>query len=356
MKSLILAVDDIRTIVKKVGRNALMDELISRMTTAFDNYSPERIKIPMRDGFQYTKPVLGLLEWMPIMEVGRKSTIKMVGYHPHNPTQQNLPTIISTISAFDAVTGHLIGLADATFTTALRTGAASALASRLMAKTDSKTLGLIGCGAQAVTQLQALSRVFDFERVLLHDSNFSVVQSFQERASFLGIDCHATQLDELVKQSDIICTATSVDIGKGPVFDAVDHKPWLHVNAVGADFPGKVEVPQDFLKKSYVSPDYRLQAIKEGECQQLDEEEIGKDLVEILQQPDEYAHLKEQSTVFDSTGWALEDQVALELLIDFANEFGLGTEMDLESIAEDPHNPYSFVGESETVNSVQKAR
>lgn len=355
MKSIILAVDDIRAIVKRVGRNALMDELILRMTRAFEDYSTEKIKIPMRDGFQYTHPVLGLLEWMPIMEIGQKSTIKIVGYHPHNPNRHQLPTIISTISAFDASTGHLIGLADATFTTALRTGAASALASRLMAKPDSKTLGLIGCGAQAVTQLHALSRIFDFDRVLLHDSDFSVVQSFKERAAFIGIETQPTQLDELVKQSDIVCTATSVEIGEGPVFDAKEYNPWLHVNAVGADFPGKVEVPEDFLKASYVSPDYREQAIKEGECQQLEDAEIGAELVEILQNPDEFKHLKDQPTVFDSTGWALEDQVALEMLLDMAKDFGLGTELDLESISDDPHNPYSFVGDEESVSKNQKA-
>ena len=82
------------------------------------------IKIPARSGFNYNVPQLGLIEWMPLYQVGSKVTIKIVGYHPKNPKIFGLPTILSSISQYDTITGHLLGLADGVLLTALRTGAA----------------------------------------------------------------------------------------------------------------------------------------------------------------------------------------------------------------------------------------
>ena len=81
----------------------------------------------------------------------------------------SLPTIIATIGAYDAVTGHMLALTDGTFATALRTGAASGVASRVLARPESSVLGLIGCGAQAITQLHGMLRSFDIRQVLYHD-------------------------------------------------------------------------------------------------------------------------------------------------------------------------------------------
>jgi ornithine cyclodeaminase/alanine dehydrogenase-like protein (mu-crystallin family) len=301
--------------------------------------------IPPRTGFSYTHPQVGLIEWMPVMKAGREVTIKVVGYHPCNPPLQGLPTIISTVSAYDTATGHLIGITDGAFITALRTGAMSAVASRLLASPHSQTVGIIGCGAQAVTQLHALSRVFDLEKVLVYDIDPSVGKSYLTRTAFMNLDIEVVPgraLDHLVKTADILCTCTSVEIGKGPVFEDVGMKPWLHINAIGSDFPGKFEVPLSVLKRSFVCPDFIDQAVKEGECQKLSLGEIGPSLVEVIQSPEGYSAAQESSTVFDSTGWALEDQVALEMLLDYARGLGVGDLVDLENIPGDPKNPYQF--------------
>ena len=174
------------------------------------------------------------------MKTGGNATIKIVGYHPANPESRNLPTILSTISVYDTNSGHLIGLADGTFLTALRIGAASAIASRLMAAPQMETVGLIGCGAQALAQLHALSRVLEIKEVLVYDKDASVSQSFAKRASFMDAECfeiEVCELQRLVKSSDVICTSTTVGIGEGPVFENIETKPWTHINAVGSDFP-----------------------------------------------------------------------------------------------------------------------
>ncbi len=160
----IIARDHIATIVDAVGLDQLMDEMIASLTSAISGYDATRTHVRARDGFHYNEPDVGLLEWMPVMHTAQSTTIKVVGYHPSNPAQRSLPTILSTISVFDTATGHLTGLADGTFLTALRTGAASAVASRVLARPSSSVLGLIGCGAQSITQLHAILRVLPSSR------------------------------------------------------------------------------------------------------------------------------------------------------------------------------------------------
>ncbi len=350
MKTLILTSSDIRQIVQYVGVDRLMDEMIARLQTALEEYDPQQTIIPVRSGFSYTEPKQGLVEWMPVMQTGSQVAIKVVGYHPENPRCHRLPTIISTISAYDPLTGHLTALSDATFITALRTGAASAVASTCLASSQSHVLGLIGAGAQAVTQLHALSRVFPIQRVLVFDIRPDVTLNFIERAGFMGLELDPVEpgeLDRLVSSADIICTCTSVGVGAGPVFQDAGLKPWVHINAVGADFPGKFEVPYSVLQKSAVCPDFRDQAVVEGECQQLQEnhqaEDIGPELVELVRNRPAYAGLRDSMTVFDSTGWALEDQTALGLMLDYAQELGIGNQLEIEQLPLDPQDPYELV-------------
>lgn len=347
MKTVILASSDIRKIVQAVGVDRLMDELISRLWAAFETYDPIETVIPVRSGFSYTEPYPGLVEWMPVMKRGKQVAIKIVGYHPENPQRHKLPTIVSTISAYDPLTGHLLALSDATFITALRTGAASAVASTCLASSQSATVGLIGAGAQAVTQLHALSRVFPLRKVLAYDVDSDVTRSFIERTAFMGLyvePVNPGELHHMVRTADILCTCTSVEVGAGPVFEDGGLKPWVHINAVGADFPGKFEIPYSVLQKSAVCPDFRAQAVMEGECQQLEAnnraEEIGPELPELVKNRTVYAGLLEDMTVFDSTGWALEDQVALGMMLDYAYEMGIGEQLVIEQLPIDPQDPY----------------
>lgn len=347
-KTLILSSSDIQEILQHFGVDWIMMMLVERLSTAINNYNPKKLSIPIRSGFNYEKPEPGLIEWMPLYnqsDQGGKVSIKVVGYHPSNPSKFNLPTIVSTISEYDTNTGHLCALIDGVLATAIRTGAASALASKFMAKPTSSVLGLIGCGTQSVTQLHAISLLFKIERVLFYDIDPNASASFEKRCSALNLDIDfvSTSIDEIVKNSDILCTATSIDIGAGPLFSNIETKPHLHINAVGSDFPGKIEIPLELLQKCFVCPDFIEQAMVEGECQQLEQKDIGAGLVEVVQNRDKYAYLQNERTVFDSTGWALEDKVVLDLFLDCASELGLGLELEIEHRPSDTKNPYDFI-------------
>lgn len=344
-KTLVLPQNDIHDIVRHFGVDAIMDDLIERLTVAIRELDTNQTVIPIRSGFNYHNPYPGLVEWMPLYDKGQQVVIKLVGYHPQNPHKFSLPTILSTISTYDTHTGHLKSLMDGVLLTSLRTGAASAISTKYLAHADSKILGLIGCGAQSVTQLHAISRVFDLEKVLIYDIDGDAVASFEDRSAALGlnIQVQSCSIEQIVGESDIVCTATSIDVGDGPLFENLPTKPHLHINAVGADFPGKVEVALDFLNNSFVCPDFKAQAIIEGECQRLEDSAIGAELPEVLKNYDNYAHIRNERSVFDSTGWSLEDAVVSALFVDYARQLGLGKEMEIEAIGGDAKSPYDFV-------------
>lgn len=341
-------------IVQAVGIDQTMDELIDKMYQAFLEFDATNNIVQARKGFNYMNPYEGLIEWMPIRNKQQQRVLlKVVGYHPNNPMGFQLPTIVSTISKYNTNTGHLEALIDGALPTSLRTGAASAIASKLFGHAESKVLGLIGCGAQSVTQLHALSRVFKFEEVLYYDSNQIVVDSFQDRTQALDLDISfkPATIENIVEAADILCTATSIAVNEGPLFQDLQYKDWLHINAVGSDFPGKIELPLELLKKSYVSPDFLEQAIIEGECQQLKANQIGDDIISCLKKANHFEHLKHNTTVFDSTGMALEDEIVTDFFINHAKRLGIGQEVDIENINSDIYNPYSFLVNSKTAYS-----
>lgn len=355
-KTLVLPASDIEYIVRKVGLDEIMDKLIANMAKAFIDFDPKKTIIPIRSGFNYTEPETGLVEWMPLYHKGEQIVVKMVGYHPDNPKKYNLPTILSNITNYDTKTGHLKSIVDGVFLTALRTGAASAIASKSLAHPNSKTLGLIGCGAQSVTQLHALSRIFDLKEVLYFDTDFESNESFIERVSMLNLDVTFTamEIEDICEKSDILCTATSIEVGEGPLFHNDNTKDHLHINAVGSDFPGKIELPLSLLKNSFVCPDFIEQAMKEGECQQLERTDIGADIFECMQQAQKYDNLKKIRTVFDSTGLPLEDSVTLDLFLEYAVEMNLGLEVELENIPNDVKNPYEFMKAKHPIKTSSK--
>jgi L-lysine cyclodeaminase len=342
----VLGIDAIAAIIADVGIDGFLDELIERLETVLRGYDPALIPTVDRGGFHYTEPALGLIEWMPAMTAGRWVSMKMVGYHPTNPTRRGIPTVQATISLHDTTTGELVALTEGTTLTALRTGAASAVASKVLAVPELEVVGVVGCGAQAVTQLHALSRVRAFDRVLAFDINPEVSSSLERRLPIdtVRVDVVAAdQLATLMAVSDVIVTCTSVEPGAGPVLPEAEPRPWLHINAVGADFPGKTEIPRRLLDTALVCPDRVSQCLVEGECQVLAASSLGPDLVRLVKEADRYAAHRDSLTVFDSTGWALEDLVVAEMAFEHADRLGVGSAIDLNATPRDPYDPYQIV-------------
>ncbi|HXM58137.1 MAG TPA: ornithine cyclodeaminase family protein [Candidatus Dormibacteraeota bacterium] len=345
-ETVVLTADDVARIVSEVGLDRFMDRMIETLGAALaspvaaDSLIPRR-GIPLRG----TPP--GVIEWMPHLQAD-VVTMKLVSYSPGNHRRAGAPTILGTISLYDRTTGHLEVLADAGLLTSVRTGAVSAIATSLLADPGCRCAGLVGAGAQAVTQLHALSRVLDLEAAIVYDVDRTAAESLAERAHFVDLDVRvASHPCEIEAQCDVICTATSSPPGAPPVLDGCSLRPGAHLNAVGSDQAGKTELPLAILRDAVVCPDFLDQAISEGECQQLQTADIGPDLMQLCADPERARQLRQRLTVFDSTGFALEDHVALSLVRGFAEELGVGTRMRLEHWPKDHRNPYELNGPTE---------
>lgn len=358
MNTRVLTASDVHRVIRRHGAHAFMDDLIALLDRALREFHPSHLEVPARSGFEYLRPNHGLVEWMPVLRQGDCVLLKTVGYHPANPSRHALPSVLSILCRFDVATGHLTAMTDGTLLTAIRTGAASAIASRVLAPRNTRCLGLIGCGTQAVTQWHALSRILPLEEILVFDISAPAAASFRARIEPLhasGAPVRVAPIDEILARADVLCTATSVAPGAGPVLPDLDVRDGLHINAVGSDFPGKIEVPLRLLKRSLVCPDFLPQALREGECQQLAANEVGPDLVRLAQEPAAFEPWRARTTVFDSTGWALEDLVAMDLLLERAEAFGLGREIEIECHPPDPRHPYGFLEEPAALSLAAQA-
>ena len=211
---------------------------------------------------------------------------------------------------------------------------------------------MIGCGAQAITQLHALGRCFSLERVLLFDPDRSTAAGLPERMARVGLDRLDYEIVDTAQQAataaDILCTCTLVEPGQGPVFQDADLQPWAHINAVGSDLRGKTELPLSLLERSFVCADFIEQCLEEGDCQQLREDQISASLPELVEEPSRGHAAREGLTVFDSTGWSLADHVTAGIVILEAQRLGLGSQIAIEAASfHDPKNPYEFLDEDE---------
>jgi alanine dehydrogenase len=343
MQTKILCQRDIKRILSVVGRDVMMDRLISELQRGFARLGRgETDEPPPRTGFARRGDVPGVIEFMPHRAAGVGVTMKTVSYSPQNFERFRLPTIVGTLSRLDDDSGSLVALADAGIITAMRTGAVAAVATGLLARPRSTTLGLIGAGAQAVTQAHGLSRVLRLERILVSDIEPEHAKSFADRVGFLRLPVEVADAATVTAAADVLCTVTSVPVGGGPVMPAGPRPGHLHVNAIGADEQGKTELPRALLDDAFICVDHPGQARAEGEFQQLPDRELGPSLAELCSAPGTAAAHRESLSVFDSTGSAFADHIAFDVLLGFAEELGLGRKMAIESTPEDVLDPYSL--------------
>ncbi|OBK07798.1 hypothetical protein A5746_12580 [Mycolicibacterium conceptionense] len=347
MDALMLSYSDTRRLVDMVGMDVMMRTCIARLRCGLSEMARENWRgCPPRNGFVHDHNVGGgVIENMPYLEVNRGMTLKTISYKPNNNANHRLPTVVGAICRYSDSSGELIAICDATVPTAIRTGAASAVASSILARPDSRTAAIVGAGLQAVTQIHALSVAFTLDRIQVYDIDRRCAESLKDRCNFTSAQFEVfDDPHEVVKGADILVTATSVRPGAGPVVRDERLASHLHINSIGSDEPGKTELPLSVLNRAYICVDHMEQALSEGECQVLERDEIDvtlQDLVGISGSIGGPLPQVEDLTVFDSTGFAFEDHVALDVFLDFAAEAGIG---DKFSILDGPvglHSPYA---------------
>lgn len=284
---------------------------------------------------------LGVIELMPTSD-GETYAFKYVNGHPSNPAGG-----LQTVTAFgvlaDVRTGYPTFVAEMTVLTALRTAATSAMAAKALARPDSHTMAMIGTGTQAEFQALAFRRALGIDRLRIFDADPAAMEKFVRNAAPLGFEVVvASSTAEAVAGADVITTCTA-DKANAIVLADDWVEPGTHVNAIGGDCPGKTELDPAILHRAGVFVEFAEQTRVEGEIQRLGHDFPVVELWEVLTGAEPGRTSREQVTVFDSVGFAIEDFSVLRYVRDAVSGTSYYDELDLVAAPADPKDLYAVV-------------
>ena len=260
--------------------------------------------------------------------------VKIVNAHPRNPKEHGLPTVMAIIVLLDPKTGAPLTIMDGTWITNVRTGAGGAVAAKYLARKDSRVVAMVGAGVQAKTQLLALNEVLKIEEIRVNDLSVNKAEKCaKEMGKKLGLDAKAIkETRKAVEGSDVVVTTTP---SRKPILMNKWISEGTHINAIGADATGKQELDPEILLRAKVVVDDVEQAIHGGEINVplskgvIARGDIYADLGEVITGKKPGRTSRDEITVFDSTGLAVQDIATDWVVYKKAKEMGKGREVEL---------------------------
>ncbi|HXV87404.1 MAG TPA: hypothetical protein VD793_11915 [Gemmatimonadales bacterium] len=288
---------------------------IDAMRQAFALLAQGRVDLPVRT--QVSLPGgAGSFLVMPVRaDTAYGLGAKLVTVLPGN-SAAGRPVVQAVVVLLDQVTGELVALLEGTSLTAIRTGAASGLATDLLARKDARRLTIIGSGVQARTQLEGVCAVRDIERVTIWSRTREHARQFAADVRAVGVVPEvevAGTVAAAVEDADVMCLATSA---LRPVLAAWDVPEGVHVNAIGSFRPDMQEFEPALLQRARVVVDQKeaalaeagevIEAVRGGLVNQADLLELGQVLAGQVTGRESAA----QITVFKSVGLAVQDLAA----------------------------------------------
>jgi ornithine cyclodeaminase/alanine dehydrogenase-like protein (mu-crystallin family) len=301
---------------------------IDAMREALASLARGEMSMPLRTVFAPNGA--SLIGLMPSHRGGEAPlySLKTVCVFPDNP-KRGLDAHQGTVTLFDGETGETRALLNASAVTAIRTAAVSAVATRLLAREDVGTLGILGAGVQARSHAEAMRAVRGFERTLLYSPTPDHAQACADE---VGAEV-AGSAQEVVEAADVLVAATNAT---EPVLERSWLRPGVHVNSVGGRPPRMTELDSATIADSAFFVDRRESTEAEaGDYQRaLEEGAIGPDHIraeigEVAIDAKPGRLSDEEITVFRSMGLAVEDLAAAEYVVRRAGEAGAGTTVEL---------------------------
>lgn len=279
---------------------------------------------------------------MPVYLHGEPGTlaVKVVTVFRQNGERYGLPAVQGILLLHDATTGRLLALMDAEHLTALRTGAASGIATQQLARADARSLVIFGAGALAPLQAAAVCAVRPIERITI------VSQSGERDAALcarlrrdLGVDAISTrEIQPAVEQADVICTATT---SVQPLFDGAWVRPGTHVNGVGSYTRTMRELDERLIRRARVFVDrFEAAEAEAGDIVLAAQDGAPRDLIagelgDLLLGRLPGRQNDDEITLFKSVGLAMQDAVVAAQVYAAAAAGGVGRQLDLDGRAQE---------------------
>jgi ornithine cyclodeaminase/alanine dehydrogenase len=299
---------------------------------AFAELASGTAVLPLRIGIA---PPDGLCVYMPayLKQMGALAC-KVVTVFKNNPTRHNLPTVIGKVLLQDPATGEVICIMDGGYLTAVRTGAASGLATKYLARTDKgQVAGIVGAGVQGKTQLWAMATARDLSRAYVYDVSADALSAFiPEMSAKLGFEIlPADSPAQMLAVADIVCAASSSSV---PLFDGSLVRPGTHINGIGSHSPGARELDTAIIQRSKVVVDSVEACLKEaGDIMiplqegAISKEHIQTELGEVVLGRKAARTSAQEITLFKSVGLAIQDAAAAKLVYERARQAGIGQDV-----------------------------
>lgn len=286
-----------------------MTDAIDAMRAAFASFSEGTSYVPQRHISSIEK--LNLFLKPAFNEDLGRIAVKIITQKTEK-TIEGLPTILGVVLLIDIKTGAILSMMDGAYITALRTGAASGIATKLLAKENSKTVALFGCGTQGKTQLEAVCEVRPIKKAILYDLNLEAAKNLQSKLKEkLNISIQISKDLKDLKQVDVICTATQ---SKNPLFKLEHISKGTHINAVGSYQPQMQEIDPEIIKQARLFVDSKEAVLKESGdliipinrilfTENIMQAEIG----ELINKKSDGRKNEEEITIFKSVGLGVQD-------------------------------------------------
>jgi len=307
----------IRITESQIKRSVQPGDAIRIIEKAFKAFGRRQIQMPPK---VYLNLHRGDFRAMPSsIEVRGRGVagIKWISVFPKN-SRQKLPVVIGSMILNDIRTGVPLAFVESNTLTALRTGAAGAVASRWLARPDSKHLLLVGAGVQATYQLKCHLKLFRFSKISVCAPKSSEVQRLRRQFKTLAKRIFEVKdLKSATSEADIICTCTP---SRKPILKTGWIQPGTHINAIGADAKGKQELEVSIIKKARTFVDDWQQASHSGELNtgyfkgQITKRHIQGELSDVILKRQVGRRNRNDITLFDSTGLAAHDLVLADYI------------------------------------------
>jgi alanine dehydrogenase len=295
-----------------------MDRLIETVEAAMVDLSAGRASVPPRVGAVVAERQAILAAMPAYLPSSNALTTKLVSVFPEN---RDRPTHQAVICCFDPLTGTPIAFMDGTLITAMRTAAGSAVATRMLGRSGSASVAIVGTGVQAGTHVQAL-RAIGMTDFVVSGHHAAHARAFADAWS---IEL-APSIEAAVRGADVVCTTTHAD---APVIAREWIRPGTHVNSVGYNSQGFGELDAETIREAFVVVESRAAAFAPPPAGAV--ELLGVldpvDAAEIGERPARAND--EQITVYKSVGVAVQDAAAASLVLVDARARGIGVEVDL---------------------------
>ncbi len=316
-----------------VGRAVSVKEAIPLVREAFIQLSSHQVCVPLRTKIDVTSRE-GTVLYMPVYFPAREVLVVKVVSLFKNNLAGGLPLIHATVMVNDARTGCTIAVMDGERLTAIRTAAASALATDLLARPEAKVAAIFGAGVQGRAQLEALCAVRPIGKVYVFDRDLDRAEAFcREMGEKLLITLIAADSPSQLLHADVVCTVTTWPT---PVFAHKNVKPGTHINALGAYKPNEREIPEDTVCAARLVVDQREACLSEAgdiviplKQGLITTDHIHAEIGEIAAGEKLGRCSDTEITLFKSVGNAIQDAAIAAQVLECADTLGLGTEVSM---------------------------